>query len=84
MNKYFCSFASGDLQFSTNSDSFIINGTVGKCNLIKGDTCYIVTVTGRMFCDKLIDVQIDEAQLVFEKCGIHPVKSLTFIGRDDD
>lgn len=84
MNKYFCSFASGNLSFLTGAGCFIITGTVGKCDLIRGDDCYVVTTNGRMFYDRLSDVQVDQAQLVFEKYGIHPVKSLTFIGRDDD
>ena len=84
MNKYFCSFASGNLSFLIGAGCFSITGTVGKCDLIRGDNFYVVTTNGRMIYDKLYDVQADQEQLVFEKYGVQPVKFLTFIGRDDD
>ncbi len=82
-NTYFCSFASGNLSMSTNA-GLIIFGTVGRCDLIVGDKCYVVTTEGRMFHDKITDIKIDSAELVFAEVGVKPVKSLAFIGRDDD
>lgn len=41
MNKYFASFASGNLSLSTYA-GIVIRGTVGKCRLVIGDKCYVV------------------------------------------
>lgn len=83
MNKYFCSFASGNLSLSTNA-GVVVNGTVGKCDLITGDKCYVVTTQGRMFHDKIVQIDNEKSVLYFENVGLFEVKGLTFIGRDDD
>jgi len=83
MNKYFCSFASGNLSLSTNA-GVVITGTVGRCELITGDKCYVVTTQGRMFSDKIVKIDPENKVLYFENVGLFEVKGLTFIGRDDD
>ena len=82
MNKYFCSFASGNLSLSTNS-GLVVYGTVGRCDLIIGDKCYVVTTNGRMFHDKITQIDGEKSVLYFENVGSFEVKGLTFIGRDD-
>ena len=82
MNKYFCGYASGNLSLSTRSDVTVI-GTVGRCNLITGDECYVVTSQGKMFHDKIIRIDQEYESLYFEKSGLFKVTDLIFIGRDD-
>ena len=83
MNKYFCGYASGNLSLSTSS-GIVVTGTVGRCDLITGDKCYVVTTQGRMFHDKIVKIDTENKVLHFENAGLFKVKGLTFIGRDDD
>lgn len=80
---YYESFASGNLSMSTKH-GVIINGTVGRCNLIIGDKCCVVTTGGRMFHDKIVQIDNEKSALCFENVGLLDINKITFIGRDDN